>query len=742
MTTSHFCGFGITRAHTEITAAMQGGNNDGDQSHGSWRFHRRLGAGSFGCVNLWLNEDTGQRLAVKQCKPGRPWSDKNKERWRQECKRMLEMDHPNVVRALPVPTQLQLQDADLLPLLAMEFCSGGDLRQVLFKPENCCGLTEKQVHAITSDIGHAIEFLHQSSIVHRDLKPENIMLQKDGEGKTLYKVTDLGFAKDIDKDSICRSVVGTVQYFAPEQFMGVNYTKTVDYWSFGTLLYECITGSRPFPYTCTLIQDLARKKDTDISAQCGPSGETVYSSDLPTLTQLCGVSVQFYEKLLHLLLRWDPDHRGGQPTVNGRPYCFQMIQGFFNVKLINVLSISTNEVFTYPVTDIKTSPRWIYLDLERDTKIPQQEQELLLPTGCTVDLSQSAEQFFSEAIDDQPLIFLFRKVKAASLYKRATCPIPVHLIAAMKEHRQVSMATDKRRMMWAQIVHFCKEVAHDFQRLTDANNAAMLHLLHLSTKCFLHKTEIITALESLQSKLNFHNQSFEYDKLMYEGQHETGVFSMCMHLAWSKMKEETDTSAENLNAKQALLDQQWFAISKKIMCLQHSWYINLDKEHHLDSAAKAAISLFARRQKIQDDTAMMKCLLNCLHHRPPMTDDLYTNLEGITSCKTAIDQLCCKLKKVAQDIKMLDQRVAEMQHLRQKDIWKLIDVALQHGRNSKPTASGGRSCSCSASTTMVTLRETWLNRHTDQVYSILEDNQLYRQQLSAQHVLSLTDQAD
>lgn len=92
---------------------------------------------------------------------------------------MLRLNHPNVVRACEVPEEMNFL-VNNVPLLAMEYCSGGDLRKLLNKPENCCGLKESQILSLLSDIGSGIQYLHKNRIIHRDLKPENIVLQDEG----------------------------------------------------------------------------------------------------------------------------------------------------------------------------------------------------------------------------------------------------------------------------------------------------------------------------------------------------------------------------------------------------------------------------------------------------------------------------------------------------------------------------------------------------------------------------------
>lgn len=129
----------------------------------------------------------------------------------------------------------------------MEYCNGGNLRVMLKKPCNFSGLQESNVRTILEDIIEALLYLHQLNIVHRDLKPENIVLKESTvrECGVIYKLIDLGFAKELE-DTL--SLVGTVDYVAPEIFCGQRYNHSVDYWSLGVMAYEIICGNRKYPF--------------------------------------------------------------------------------------------------------------------------------------------------------------------------------------------------------------------------------------------------------------------------------------------------------------------------------------------------------------------------------------------------------------------------------------------------------------------------------------------------------------
>ena len=121
-------------------------------------------------------------------------------------------------------------------------------------------------------VAAAVEYLHSKTLAHRDLKPENIVLTRKEEKvsslvyqsnavfiqnwrfflltlwyfQIVYKLTDFGYVRELGEMSSNASVVGTLNYLAPELLLQETYTRSVDYWSLGILFYEMITGTRPF----------------------------------------------------------------------------------------------------------------------------------------------------------------------------------------------------------------------------------------------------------------------------------------------------------------------------------------------------------------------------------------------------------------------------------------------------------------------------------------------------------------
>uniref|UniRef100_A0A8C8ET82 IkappaB kinase n=1 Tax=Oncorhynchus tshawytscha TaxID=74940 RepID=A0A8C8ET82_ONCTS len=382
------------------------------QSCGSWELKERLGTGGFGNVTRWQNKDTEEQIAIKQCR--QELSERNRERWCLEIQIMKRLDHVNVVAAREVPEGLQssLRINDL-PLLAMEYCQGGDLRKYLNLLENCCGMREGSILILLRDISSALTYLHKKRIIHRDLKPENIVLQQ-GEKRLIHKIIDLGYAKELDQNSLCTSFVGTLQYLAPELLERQKYTVTVDYWSFGTLVFECITGFRPFLPTWQPVpwhSKLKLKQDHDIVVYEDLTGEVRFSKHLPQPNNLNTLLLGRLESWLQLMLRWSPQERGKADPQTTSSDCFSQLETILELKLVHVLNMVSAKIFTYSVS-ANESVADLQQRIGSDTNIPPANQELLLEAGLALEPQGEAGQC---AIDytankkrtDLPLVFLF-----------------------------------------------------------------------------------------------------------------------------------------------------------------------------------------------------------------------------------------------------------------------------------------------------------------------------------------------
>lgn len=145
-------------------------------------------------------------------------------------------DHPFIMGL-----QFAFQDHERLYLI-MEFVNGGELFYHLKQVKK--GFTEDRARFYAAEIVLALAYLHEMGVVYRDLKPENILIDSEGH----VRLTDFGLSKAglRENDNRTESFCGTPEYLAPEIIKDKQYGYSVDWYSFGLVLYEMMTGINPF----------------------------------------------------------------------------------------------------------------------------------------------------------------------------------------------------------------------------------------------------------------------------------------------------------------------------------------------------------------------------------------------------------------------------------------------------------------------------------------------------------------
>ena len=198
---------------------------------------RCLGKGTFGTVLLVKQETTGRLFAQKQFKKASLTVHKRLVEQTKTERSILESvnRHPFVVKLF-----YAFQDHEKLYLI-LEYAQGGELFTHLAQERM---FTEEVASFYMAEMVLALEHLHRNlGVIYRDLKPENCLL--DAEGHLL--LTDFGLSKvAVDENDKCNSMLGTVEYMAPEVIQGHKYGMAVDWWSFGALGFDLLTGSPPF----------------------------------------------------------------------------------------------------------------------------------------------------------------------------------------------------------------------------------------------------------------------------------------------------------------------------------------------------------------------------------------------------------------------------------------------------------------------------------------------------------------
>ncbi|KAJ9470926.1 Serine/threonine-protein kinase nekl-2 [Diplonema papillatum] len=202
---------------------------------------RILGTGSFGRVYLvrrvGAGADDGEELVVKRTAIqglGAQLLEANAN----EVYVLTVLSHPNVIRYID-----HFVDDESYLNLVTEYCSGGDLQQLIEKRRGeVSRFTEPETAYILFQLLLGVQYLHSSQVMHRDLKPGNVFLCED----LCVKIGDFGISKMLSSQSMATTMVGTPFYLSPEVCNNEPYTHPADMWSVGCILYELLTLQRPF----------------------------------------------------------------------------------------------------------------------------------------------------------------------------------------------------------------------------------------------------------------------------------------------------------------------------------------------------------------------------------------------------------------------------------------------------------------------------------------------------------------
>jgi tRNA A-37 threonylcarbamoyl transferase component Bud32 len=207
-------------------------------SIGKYRIERELGRGASGVVYLGLDGLRGRKVAVKQMHAhllADPLlAARHRRQLRQEAALAAQLRHPNIVRLLDADEGAQP------PYLVFEYLDGDPLSQHASADTL---LPLAQVLDIAFKCGHALEYAERQGLVHRDIKPANILLASDGD----VKLVDFGAALCTRSEATqLAGLVGSPSYMSPEQVREEALTHHSDMFSLGVVLYELLTGRRPF----------------------------------------------------------------------------------------------------------------------------------------------------------------------------------------------------------------------------------------------------------------------------------------------------------------------------------------------------------------------------------------------------------------------------------------------------------------------------------------------------------------
>ncbi|XP_047740933.1 inhibitor of nuclear factor kappa-B kinase subunit beta [Hyalella azteca] len=757
-----------------------------------WVKEKVLGTGGFGTVTLWKNENSGETVALKKCRwgntgsPASPetlLSPEHKERWQKEVQIMLRLEHPCVVSCFPVPSELEGGPGDL-PILCMEYCSGGDLRKLLNRPENCCGLREVVVRSCLKDLTEAVAYLHSQRIIHRDLKPENIVLQEN-EGQTRYKLIDLGYAKELEYTSVCTSFVGTLQYLAPELFLSKRYSCTVDYWSLGLVVHEIVTGVRPFLPNMSPVEWMKRvrsKKSCHICVYEGRSGDIHFSERMFDENHISKPLKSGLEAWLQLMLEWEPARRGqvegAKPDDKKQVVAFTRMAALLNKKIIGVLVVCgvTNEeddwllyVFStcaltpqvaphFPtlVEEMLRSPRalvehalqrrmWCHslYFLYRENKllsalISAQKIAMLHLLSRHAEVTRCGQRVLNDIAKLQARHHLFMEALNTDLDHYTSQSPQARVSECTNQFPQARVSEYTSQSPQARVSEYTSQSPQ--ARVSECTNQFPQPRVSEYTSQSPQARVSEYTSQSPQARVSeYTSQSPQARVSEYTSQSpQARVTSEKAYGAWRGGGEATLSAVHAAVDKTQRLDAALTALNTKVMELNGSPFsCAKTPTDTLDTIVSSCEELYVslrrrsrdERSRPHDSTAMCKLLLQALRKRDRLYQDLYTHIEKQWSCLSEVTALAVPLEELLADIARAAQTISSLQQHRQDDIWKIMAIVASHSRGNVAGAPGGDLPRAPAPPQPLTNLALLLEQSSEQTDNIIAENRALRCQM-------------
>ena len=204
------------------------------------RIERVAGRGGMGVVYLATDMRLKREVALKVIAPELAREPNFQQRFERECELAASIDHPGVIAVYSAG------EDDGAAYVTMAWVEGTDLAELIRAKGR---LPLPLVATVATQLGDALDSAHARGLVHRDVKPANVLLREERGGHRVF-LTDFGLTRRLASDTrltATGAVIGTLDYMAPEQFMGGGEDARTDVYALGCVLYQSLSGSVPFP---------------------------------------------------------------------------------------------------------------------------------------------------------------------------------------------------------------------------------------------------------------------------------------------------------------------------------------------------------------------------------------------------------------------------------------------------------------------------------------------------------------
>ena len=279
---------------------------------GKYLIKRPLGRGATGVVYEGWDPIIARRVAIKTVRlpdASDPETAEALARFRREAQAAGGLIHPNIVSVF------DYGETGEIAFIVMEFVDGPPLKTLLDRHER---FELAHIVRIMQDLLAGLQFSHERGVVHRDIKPANVMLTSAGQAK----IADFGIAR-IESSAMTQAgtVLGTPAYMSPEQLMGQVVDARSDIYSAGVLLYQLLTGERPFDGSLSAIMHKALNTEpplpSQLSVTCPPAFDAVVRRAMAKRPEQRYPSAAAFAEALRDAVsgRGEPEHESEATTV-------------------------------------------------------------------------------------------------------------------------------------------------------------------------------------------------------------------------------------------------------------------------------------------------------------------------------------------------------------------------------------------------------------------------------------------
>lgn len=549
-------------------------------------------------------------------------------------------------------------------------------------------------------------FLHNRRIIHRDLKPENVVLKPDENGRIVFKLIDLGYAKELGQSSLALSFVGTLQYIAPEIFLSKEYTKSVDYWSLGFICFEVITGQRPFLPNLSPGQWMERVQNKSHDVICiyenvgfneQDEGYEIKSSQhLFAENHLSRSLARDFESWLRVLLEWDPSKRGR--NNEGRICLFEELTEIVSKTRINVVCMDRAEHKLDYVVNENTFGRDLQSWIQTDTGIDAKLQLLILSNGRIVHPNDlvltSLGSMIDEGVRSFITCFVFSSGCVLRLHdwmKGFSLNIPSSVQPFLQNPR-LEVTYPKRKQVYSHAYFFIRREQEMCSALIKGLKTYQNFLQEKVRELNGANRVIEAAILRCSTKFDFFKESLHHDleKYRLQSKQKDRITSRQMFDSW--VRSEVDLESEMSHIKANVEDQASATnvVNKKLVDLQRS-LLPGDTQHDLSEYLQKSqrrveslrrIPVEGRKEK-ENVMDMAQLIVKTLKQRDRFLQEHFKQRLLLDDLFLCTSRLARSQEKVLQGAELFLTAVGRLQRRRQSDLWKLLAAAV--GQKTPPS---------------------------------------------------------